>query len=87
MDKTVKLLAVNTGSEDLILEKLELPANDREKIKTTILDSLNRMGKQSHVLIKYDGELWVAKHTADRGPSSEYFRVPIRYHPKAALLA
>lgn len=86
MDSTVKLLYVNTGSEDLILEKAELPANDKQTIKTTILDALNRMGKQSHVLIKYEGKLWVAKHTADRGPSSEYFRVPIRYHPKAAML-
>jgi len=87
MDKIVKLLAVNTGSEEIVTEKHEFPSSESEKIKETILESLNRMGKSSHVLISYSGKLYTANHTSQRGKSRDYYRAEVRYHPMATELA
>lgn len=87
MEKIVKLLAIDTGSTELKVTRHEIPASESQKLKDTILTSLNEMGKSSHVLISYNGKLYTAHHTAARGPSSEYFRSEVRYHPMAAQLA
>jgi hypothetical protein len=87
MDNKVQLLAVNTGSAEIILEKHEFPATESEVIKTTILEALNRMGKSAHILMKYQGQLWTASHTAPRGPSKDYFKSRVRYHPYASKLS
>lgn len=87
MDKIVRMLAINTGSAELKVEKHEFPESQSDKIKETILNCLNAMGKSSHVLIKYEGKLYTCTHTAARGPSSEYFRTAVRYHPFSKQLA
>jgi hypothetical protein len=85
MDNKIKLLSVNTGSIGTVAiqtEKRELDPQDPQ-LKTVILSELNRMGKQSHVLIKYKGKLWKALHTAARGESKDYLKVEVNYHPLA----
>jgi hypothetical protein len=88
MDNKIKLLSVNTGSigvVDVQAEKREMDPHD-PLLKTVILTELNRMGKQSHVLIKYKGKLWKANHMAARGESKDYHKTEIKYHPLANRL-
>ena len=80
----VKLIAINTDVEPIETEKLELPTEDRATLKRTILDLLNKHGKNSTVLIGWKGELYTCSHTAKRGPSSNYYRQKIVYHPYSA---
>lgn len=81
MADTVQILLVDTGKTPITFEKMELPANDRERIHDTILSALNRLGKLAHALLKYQGEYWVADHTARKGPSKDYFKHKVKYHP------
>ena len=63
-------------------EKYEFDAGEGDKIKNTILDSLNRLGKATHALIKYKNDFWVADHTAQgKISSTTYYRHKIKYHP------
>jgi hypothetical protein len=87
MYKALSFLTINTGSVDLGVTKHEIANPDPEVVKKTILDSLNSMGKSSHVLLKYNGKLYTCHHTAARGPSHNYFKSKIKYHPMAAQLA
>ena len=91
MEKKITLLAVNTGSIDttsVALEKREFTQPEFGKIKVIVLELLNSMGKSSHVLIKnHDGKLFTAHHTAMRGPSTEYSKAEVRYHPYAGQLS
>ena len=52
---TIKLLAINTGTEPITTEKLELPTEDRNALKAAILGLLNAHGKNSTVLIGWRG--------------------------------
>lgn len=86
MSNIVKFLGVNFGSQHPILfDKREMDADD-PNLKQTILDMLNEMGKQSHVLLKWGNKLYTANHTAARGPSHEYFRDETSYHRYASML-
>ncbi len=80
----LKLLAIDTGTEPITVEKRDLPTDDRDVLKSTILNLLNTHGKNSHVLIGWKGDLWLCSHTAKRGPSDVYFKQKIKYHPMAA---
>lgn len=79
----VKLLAVDTDTEPITTEKLELQTDDAPALKITILDLLNKHGKNSTVVVGYRGKLYTCSHTAKRGPSDSYFRQEIVYHPMA----
>jgi hypothetical protein len=83
MDTTleiVKILLVNTGETPISLEKYEFPASDTKGIQEKILTSINRLGPNSHALLKYKNRFWVADHTARKGPSKEYFKHEVKYH-------
>lgn len=80
----LKLLAIDTGTEPITIEKVTLPTDDREALKDAILNLLNTHGKNSHVLIGWKGELWMCSHTAKRGPSNTYFKQKIKYHPMSS---
>lgn len=86
MDNMVKLIAINTGSAEIVLERHELPADKPDVIKDMILTSLNKMGKSSHVLIKWKDKLYTAHHMAQRGKSKDYFHSEVKYHPYAKEL-
>lgn len=77
----LRLLAIDTGTEPITVEKVTLPTDDREALKANILGLLNKHGKNATVLIGWKGELWTYSHTAKRGPSNTYFKQKVRYHP------
>lgn len=77
----LKLLAIDTGTEPITVEKVTLPTDDRDALKANILNLLNKHGKNSHVLIGWKGDLWLCSHTAKRGPSNAYFKQKVKYHP------
>ena len=79
----VKLLAIDTSVEPIRTEKLELASTNPTKLHATILHLLNTMGKNSHVLMGYHGELMTCHHVAERGPSDKFMKVKIKYHPMA----
>jgi hypothetical protein len=84
--KPLKFLTINTGSAELKVEKHEIENPEPATVKVKILTALNEMGKSAHVLLSYDGKLYTCTHTAARGPSKDYFRTPVRYHPYASQL-
>lgn len=77
----VKILVVNTGATPVSTEKFEFPANEAANIQNRVLESINRLGKNSHALLKYKNRFWVADHTARKGPSKEYYKYEVKYHP------
>jgi len=79
----VKILIIDSAKTPIHTEKYEFdPILQGDKIKTTILDSLNRLGKATHALIKYKDDFWVADHTAQgKISSTTYYRHKIKYHP------
>ena len=77
----LRLLAIDTGTEPITVEKLTLQTDDRDALKANILGLLNKHGKNATVLIGWKGELWTCSHTAKRGPSNTYFKQKVRYHP------
>ena len=79
--ETIKILLVNTGSTPISTEKYEFPVAEAAKARDTILNSLNRLGKLAHALVLVKGEYFVCDHTARKGPSKEYFKHQVRYHP------
>lgn len=83
----VKILLVNTGSTPISTEKMEFNAVEKDTIQKAILDGINRMGKQSHALIKYQGRLFVCDHKARKGPSDGYYKHEVKYHPFAGDLS
>jgi hypothetical protein len=87
MTDTVQILMVNTGATPISFEKFAFSPTEKQQIHDTILNSLNRLGKQAHALLKYRGEFWVADHTARKGASKEYFKHQVRYHPYMKELA
>jgi hypothetical protein len=79
---SVKILIIDSGSTPIKTFKHELPAEDKQRIKVTILEELNRLGKAAHALIKYKDKFWVADHMAEgKAPSTEYHKHSVRYHP------
>ena len=74
-------MAINTGVDPIHTEKFDISSVDSALVKKTILTKLNEMGKSSHVLVKFGDRYWVANHMAPRGPSKNYTKEEIRYHP------
>ena len=88
MEDNVKILVVDSSEMPVKTFKHELPAADKQKIKETILEELNRLGKAAHALIKYKDKFWVADHmTEGRAASTEYHKHSVRYHPFMKELA
>jgi len=77
----VKVLVIDTGKEPIVKERLDLSSENPFTVKKTILEVMNRMGKNAHALIHFKGKWFVADHTAKRGPSDAYFRTEVHYHP------
>ena len=84
--ETIKILVVNTGSTPISTEKYEFASTEGNKARETILEAINRLGKNSHALLKFHNRYWVADHTARKGPSKEYYKHEIKYHPLRHLL-
>jgi uncharacterized protein YjcR len=85
---TVKILIINSGVAPIETFKHEIASVDKQKIKDTILSELNRLGKQTHALIKFKDKFWVADHTQQgKSESKEYIKHEIRYHPYMKELA
>lgn len=83
---SLKLLAIDTGTEPITVEKVTLPTDDRAELKRVTLELLNKHGKNSHCLLGWKGELWMCSHTAARGPSDSYFSQKIEYHPYSDMV-
>lgn len=87
-NNTVKILIIDSAKTPIHTEKYEFASNEGDKIKTTILDCLNRLGKATHALIKFNNEYWVADHTAQgKVASTTYYRHRVKYHPYMKELA
>ena len=82
----LKLCAIDTGTEPITVEKVTLPTDDRDALKANILNLLNKHGKNSMILLKWKSEYWTCSHTANRGPSSTYYKQKVRYHPMMSML-
>lgn len=79
---TVKILIIDSGQSPIHTEKYEFAESDGAKIKSTILSSLNRLGKATHALIKFKNDYYVADHTAQgKNESLTYYRHKVKYHP------
>ncbi len=85
--EVVKVLVIDTGKEPIKTERFDLAASDPAAIRKTILTVMNRMGKNSHALIHFRKKWFVADHTAQRGPSEEYAKTEVRYHPMMEQLS
>lgn len=83
----VKILIVNTGATPVSTEKMDFSASNKDGLQQFILDAINRVGKQSHALLKYKDKFWVAEHTARKGYSKEYHKHAVHYHPYMKELA
>lgn len=82
MTDTVKILIIDSAKTPIHTEKYEFSASEADKIKETILSSLNKFGKATHALIKYKNEYFVADHTAQgKIQSDTYYRHKVKYHP------
>jgi len=83
MTETISVLAINTATTPAVavVHKLE-----KSTVKERMLSLLNEMGKNSHLIVKWDGKLFAIHHTAPRGPSKKYFKSQISYHPFSAML-
>jgi hypothetical protein len=78
----VKILIIDSAQMPIHTEKYEFASSEADKIKDTILSSLNRLGKATHALIRFKNEYWVADHTAQGKLQSEtYYRHKVKYHP------
>lgn len=85
--EVIKILVVNTGSTPISTEKYEFASTDGEKARTQILEAINRLGKNSHALLKFRNRYWVADHMARKGPSKDYYKHEVKYHPFMKELA
>jgi len=80
----IKMLAINVDGNGPA--HTEVHEACRSTVKGMILDLLNKHGKNSHVLIKWNDVLYTCSHTSKRGPSKEYYRTVLMYHPLEDLL-
>jgi hypothetical protein len=84
----IKVLAVNYGireTSEVEHKKYEFP-EDCIDIEDKVLTMLNEMGKQSHVLLKRKGKLFMCNHTKYRGDSGWYHEEEIEYHVFSKML-
>jgi len=84
----VKILIIDSAQTPIHTEQYEFASTDGEKVKETILSSLNRLGKATHALIKYKNKFYTADHTAQgKTASATYYKTEIKYHPFMKYLA
>lgn len=81
MIQSIKVLAINVGSEPIKTEKFEFPLTDKALAKEAVLSTLNRMGKQAEAIVNVGDKWWLYSHTALRGPSSDLHVDKLSYHP------
>lgn len=80
--ETIKILIIDSAQTPIHTEKYEFASTDSENVKNTILDSLNRLGKATHALIKYKNKFYTADHTAQgKTASLTYYKTEVKYHP------
>ena len=85
---TVKILIIDSAKTPIHTENYEFNAADADKIKDTILSSLNRLGKATHALIKYKNKFYTADHTSQgKIASLSYYKTEVKYHPYMKELA
>jgi hypothetical protein len=85
--ETVQILLVNTGTTPIALEKMTFKSTEKDAMQSAILNGINRLGKQSHALIKFRDRLYTCDHTARKGPSTGYYRKEVPYHTFASELS
>ena len=86
--ETIKILIIDSAQTPIHTEKYEFNASDGDKVKETILSSLNRLGKATHALIKYKNKFYTADHTAQgKIESTNYYKTEVKYHPFMKELA
>ena len=81
MSDIIKVLVVDTGTVPLSYKKFEFPDVASSPVKQTILSAINTSGKKSHALIKRGKKYWVARHEEGKGPSEDYIKDEVTYHP------
>ena len=77
----VRILTIDTGHDPIRTEHIDVSSDNPAAIKKAVLDGINRFGKNAHALISFRGKWFVADHTAQRGPSSDYVKSEVHYHP------
>ncbi len=85
MSENVKILIIKSGTEPIQTERYDIPDIDPERIKTTILEAINRLGKTAQAWMFYKNKAYTCDHTADRGPSKFYYRAEVSYVPQKVL--
>mgnify|MGYP001209423530 CR=1 FL=1 len=87
-NETVKILIIDSAQTPIHTEKYEFAGNESDKVKETILSSLNRLGKATHALIKYKNKFYTADHTSQgKIASLSYYKTEVKYHPYLKELA
>lgn len=77
----VRVLIIDTGHEPLRTERFDIASANPALTKKTIIEGINKYGKNAHALISFRGKWFVADHTAQRGPSTDYVKSEVGYHP------
>lgn len=85
--KVMKVLVINVGTDPIKTERFEFPLHAKELARKTVLDTMNRMGKNSEAIVRVGTTITKYSHTAARGPSKELFPAKITYHPLASEIA
>ena len=86
-NENTHILLINTGTTPISFEKMVFSNKDKDGIQNAILSGINRLGKQSHALIKFKNRLFVCDHKARKGPSTDYYKHEVKYHTFASELA
>lgn len=77
----MKVLVINVGTDPIQTERFEFSMAERGQAKQKVLETMNKMGKNSEAIVGLNGELFLYSHTSARGPSKELYRTKITYHP------
>lgn len=83
---TLKVLVINVGTEPIQTERFEFPIREKDLARQTVLNVMNRMGKNSEAIVKHGDKWSMYSHTAPRGPSKELFHSKLTYHPMMEAL-
>lgn len=83
MNETISVLAINTSVNPISTQLHDVVEVEAE---TVLLDLLNKMGKNAHLLAKWGSKIYAIHHTAPRGPSKRYYKAAIHYHPLLSML-
>jgi len=81
ISEIVRILTIDTGHDPIRMERIDISSDNPAAVKTAVLEAINRFGKNASALISFRGKWFVADHTAARGPSSDYVKSEVHYHP------